>query len=45
MDVPRKRFLAALGLFLLWVAVLAVLAATSARSPREAQPTAAPAQG
>jgi hypothetical protein len=33
MDAPRKRFVAALALFLLWVATLAVVAARFARAP------------
>jgi ubiquinone/menaquinone biosynthesis C-methylase UbiE len=45
MELRRKRFLAALGLFISWVVALAVLAVTSARSPREAQPAAAPLRG
>lgn len=36
MSDPRKRFCAALGLFLIWVGVLAALAVTSARTPRGA---------
>jgi hypothetical protein len=33
MDVRRKRFVAALALFFLWVATLAVVAVRSARPP------------
>jgi hypothetical protein len=36
MDVRRKWFLAALGLFLAWITALGVLAALSARTPRQA---------
>jgi hypothetical protein len=35
MDARRKRFLAALAVFLAWVAGLAALAASSARRPAE----------
>lgn len=45
MDIRHRRFLAALGLFFAWVAVLAILAVTSARTPREARPAAATTQG
>jgi hypothetical protein len=36
MDVDRKRFLAALALFVVWVAVLGVLVVTSSRPPAAA---------
>ena len=33
MDAPRKRFVAALVVFVLWVAALAVLAVRSSKPP------------
>lgn len=35
MDVHRKRFAAALALYLVWVATLAIVAVRSARPPAE----------
>ena len=35
MDARRKRWMAALGLFLVWVAALAAMAAYSGRRPMQ----------
>jgi hypothetical protein len=39
-EQQRRRFLAALGLFLLWVAALGVMAYTTGRKPAARAPSA-----
>ena len=39
MDAPRKRLYLAVGLFALWVAALATVAAVSSRKPPEFRST------